>query len=75
MDGNSEVLDAKGAASELGLTVQTLARWRVEGRGPKYMKLGGAVRYTRDAIDNYRRDCERSSTSDRRQPSASGAAA
>jgi excisionase family DNA binding protein len=26
-------------------SVPTLARWAAEGRGPKFVKLGGAVRY------------------------------
>ncbi len=29
---------------------QTLARWAVEGKGPKFIKLGGAVRYRRDDV-------------------------
>jgi predicted DNA-binding transcriptional regulator AlpA len=28
-----------------GISIQTLARWKVEGHGPRVTKLGGAVRY------------------------------
>lgn len=29
------------------MSIPTLARWAGEGRGPKFVKLGGAVRYRR----------------------------
>ena len=29
------------------ISVQTLARWAVEGKGPRITKLGGAVRYAK----------------------------
>jgi predicted DNA-binding transcriptional regulator AlpA len=29
----------------LGLTPQTLRTWRSDGQGPRFAKLGGAVRY------------------------------
>ena len=34
-------------ASELRRTVATLRRWRVEGSGPVFVKIVGAVRYSR----------------------------
>jgi predicted DNA-binding transcriptional regulator AlpA len=40
-------------AAHLGLSIPTLARWRMEGVGPRYRKLGGAVRYTRGDIEAY----------------------
>jgi excisionase family DNA binding protein len=33
------------AAEVLGLSVETLRRWRLERKGPKYYKLGRNVRY------------------------------
>jgi excisionase family DNA binding protein len=33
------------AAEYLGVSRWTLARWRVEGSGPRYVKVGGPVRY------------------------------
>lgn len=38
------VLTTKEAAVYLGLSDQTLANWRVRGRGPAYLRLGGAGR-------------------------------
>jgi len=31
-------------------SVPTLARWAGEGKGPKFVRLGGAVRYRRDDV-------------------------
>lgn len=31
-------------------SVATLARWAGESRGPRFIKLGGAVRYKREAV-------------------------
>ena len=39
------------AAGYLGLAVSTLNKWRCYGTGPKYLKLGRAVRYTKDELD------------------------
>jgi len=36
------------AAKFLALAPQTLARWRVEGNGPKFAKFGRAVAYALD---------------------------
>ena len=41
----------RGAARYLGLAVSTLNKWRCYGTGPKYLKLGRAVRYTKDELD------------------------
>jgi len=38
-------------AALLGLKVKTIQRWRFEGRGPEFRKLGGgAVRYSAEAL-------------------------
>lgn len=39
------------AAAYLGLAVSTLNKWRCYGTGPKYLKLGRAVRYHREDLD------------------------
>ena len=41
------------AARYLGLAVSTLNKWRCYGTGPKYLKLGRAVRYTKDELDSF----------------------
>ena len=43
-----DLLDERGAAAILGISVQTLANWRWRGEGPRYRKLGlRLVRYLR----------------------------
>ena len=39
------LLTPYAVAERLGLKRQTLARWRVEWRGPAWCRIGGAVRY------------------------------
>lgn len=41
----TELLSTQEAAKALGLSPQTLAILRVEGGGPRYVKLGRSVRY------------------------------
>jgi excisionase family DNA binding protein len=41
------------AASLLGLSVKTLRAWRCHGRGPRFVKLGRAVRYLRSDVDEF----------------------
>jgi len=38
-------MDERQAARILGLSVATLQAWRYQKRGPRYVKLGNAVRY------------------------------
>ena len=41
----TNLLNEFAVADALGLKVHTLHRWRVLSKGPKYMKLGSAVRH------------------------------
>ncbi|MEL6568289.1 MAG: helix-turn-helix domain-containing protein [Pseudomonadota bacterium] len=41
------------AASYLGLAVSTLNKWRTYGGGPRFMRLGRAIRYRQSELDNY----------------------
>lgn len=45
-----ELLNEKDAARAAGLSVRTLQAMRVSGRGPCFVKLGRAVRYSTDAL-------------------------
>jgi predicted DNA-binding transcriptional regulator AlpA len=49
----TKLLDEASAAELLGLQRKTLTRWRWEGRGPSYCKIGGAVRYRADDIQAF----------------------
>jgi len=41
------------AAAHLGLSKSTLEKMRIEGRGPRYLKLGGRCFYRRSDLDAY----------------------
>ena len=58
------VLDPVATASYLGVARQTLARWRCEGGGPAFLKLGTRIRYERADLDRWLDAHRRRSTSD-----------
>lgn len=41
------------AAKLLNLEPRTLSRWRFMGKGPSYIKIGGAVRYQSTDLENF----------------------
>jgi predicted DNA-binding transcriptional regulator AlpA len=51
------------AAARLGLAPRTLERWRWAGTGPRFRKLGGAVRYVPSDLNSWADAATRSSTS------------
>jgi predicted DNA-binding transcriptional regulator AlpA len=59
------VLSPKEASAYMGrrLSVQTLAKMRLDGRGPRFVKLGSKVGYLRSSIDEWLKEHERASTS------------
>ncbi len=56
------------AASRLGLSASTLNKWRTQGKGPKYVKLGRAVCYRPTDLDAWVHDQLKSSTSEYASP-------
>src|SRR4051812_31217556 len=50
-DSGLELLTSDEAARELRLAKQPRARWRVEGVGPAFVKLGGRVAYRRADVE------------------------
>lgn len=58
------VLDTRAAAEFLGVSARTLEGFRVRGGGPRFVKIGGAVRYRLASLEEYLRHQERTSTSD-----------
>ncbi len=53
-------------ATMLGVSEATLSRWRFEGSGPQYLKLGArrksVVSYRREDVLSYLQECERQAT-------------
>jgi predicted DNA-binding transcriptional regulator AlpA len=61
---SSPYLNQDAAGAFLGLSVRTLERFRVDGRGPRYLKLGRRVAYTREDLMSWAESRRRSSTAD-----------
>lgn len=49
------MITTKEVASELGVDPWTVWNWRKNGRGPKYIRVGGQVRYRREDIEAFKR--------------------
>lgn len=58
------LLKTAEAATHVGLAITTLEKMRVYGGGPKYLKLGRAVRYRVEHLDDWVNDRITCSTSD-----------
>ena len=57
------LLTPKQAARLLSLSVSWLAKRRLAGDGPPYVKLGGAVRYAETSLQQWMKAQQRISTS------------
>ena len=57
------LLTPKQAARHLNLSVSWLAKRRLAGEGPTYVKLGGAVRYAETSLQQWMKSQQRTSTS------------
>ena len=49
----AKLLDTAEAAVYLRLATQTLAKWRSQGRGPSFVRLGGSVFYRLSELDQF----------------------
>ena len=47
------VMTVQQASDHLGLAVSTLNKWRCQGGGPAFIKMGRAVRYRVEDLENY----------------------
>jgi excisionase family DNA binding protein len=54
----SELLTIKEAGAYLKVSVETLRKWRAQGRGPKAVKLGRHLRYRPEDIDQWIKEQE-----------------
>ncbi|EKM99420.1 MULTISPECIES: AlpA family transcriptional regulator [unclassified Acidocella] len=58
-----KLLTARQAGELLGVSPETLERWRGAGTGPAYVKLSGRyVRYKQDDLEAFIQNARRSST-------------
>jgi excisionase family DNA binding protein len=60
----SRLVTERDAAELLGVSVRTLQKWRLQGNGPRFVKLGHAVRYDVKDLEAYIERARRRSTSD-----------
>lgn len=60
----SRLVKEREAAEHLGVSVRTLQKWRLQGNGPRFVKLGHAVRYDSEDLEIYIDASRRRSTSD-----------
>jgi len=51
LEGNTAILNVATAARFLGLSPSTLAKMRLYGNSPKYLKLGRRVLYRRTDLE------------------------
>lgn len=61
---NPEAMRPDGAAGYLSLSTQRLAKLRLYGGGPAFIKVGRSVLYRREDLDNWLSSLSRISTSD-----------
>jgi hypothetical protein len=59
---SDKIMTTEEAAAYLSVSPIFLAKARVAGRGPKFSKLGGAVRYRLLEIHRWMDKCEHSNT-------------
>ncbi len=62
---NEKLLTPEQTATLLHLKPATLARWRWAGCGPRFIKIGGRIRYAEGEIHAYIQAGIRTSTSDK----------
>ena len=58
------LLNTVAAARRLGVSPSFLAKARMQGDGPRYRKLGRAVRYAQVDLDHWLLACSRTSTAE-----------
>ena len=58
------IINEHGAAEYLNISVKTLQKWRGTGDGPRFAKLGAAVRYRLADLEQFLDASLRKSTSD-----------
>lgn len=47
------LVDERGCAAMLGISVSTLRHWRMRNIGPPWKKIGRAVRYVLGTVEDY----------------------
>ena len=53
------LLVTQDAGGYIGVSPGTMCNWRSKGVGPKYLKVGGLVKYQLSGLDKFIEDAER----------------
>jgi predicted DNA-binding transcriptional regulator AlpA len=51
--GNPEIINELQVAEYIGMSVASVRRWRTIRNGPKFLKIGSAVRYKRKDVEEW----------------------
>jgi len=68
LEARVTTVSPESAAERLGVQPSTLANWRWNGAGPRYLKVGGRVRYRLHELAEWLDARARSSTSSQARP-------
>jgi predicted DNA-binding transcriptional regulator AlpA len=52
-----QLLDERDVSRLLKMSLASIRRWRVSGRGPAYLKIGTSVRYTPQSVSEFLKSC------------------
>lgn len=63
-----KLMDEKEAAAVLGVRRGTMRKWRWSGKGPKFLKISNAVRYSVDDLQAFITAASRQNTSEQCAP-------
>jgi predicted DNA-binding transcriptional regulator AlpA len=55
--GNPEIMNEHQVADYIGMSVASVRRWRTIRNGPKFLKIGSAVRYKREEVEGWLNSC------------------
>jgi len=61
---HDERMRVRDSADYIGVTISTLAKWRMTGFGPRYIKAGARVLYDRADLDEWLKTRRRSNTAE-----------
>ena len=61
----AELINEEHASTILKVSTRTLQAWRVQGYGPKFRKLGRAVRYRLEDLETFVNENVHQSTSEK----------
>jgi hypothetical protein len=53
-DDDDTLLDQNGAAEFLTMKPKTMGAWRVRGCGPRFLRIGRAIRYSLAQLKRYK---------------------